>query len=307
MVGSHRKTAKRNTLIPSVLMASVMLSACQQESVSNDSQAIETPDITESGAEVPSTDTEDNLPVATKTPETTGESALIETLSRHRWILVSATDANDQPVKAFSDIADQVILGFGQNQGQNTLNYSVGCNTVNAVYQLEGHTLTAEQGMSTKMSCDTLDRAENLLNTFMQGHNELKIEPKDSPVLTQFTDDEVTLTWKGRLTSQAKYNSKGETVFWAVSPKKEACEANEQQQCLQVKSITYNDQGIKIREGNWRLFSGDIEGYKHDSMHEEVLRLQRYSLNRSEQLSNGTNTAEYAYVLDAIIGSTVAE
>jgi hypothetical protein len=111
------------------------------------------------------------------------------------------------------------------------------------------------------------------------------------------------LVWEGRLTSQAKYNSKGETVFWAVSSKMIPCADNDSEMCLQVKPITYDDQGIKTSEGKWAVFTGEIDGYQHDGMHDEVLRLQRYPLDSDDS----TEGEEYAYVLDAVIESAVAE
>ena len=73
--------------------------------------------------------------------------------------------------------------------------------------------------------------------------------------------------------------------------------------CLQVKPITYDDQGIKVSEGKWSAFTSEIDGYQPDGMHNEVLRLQRYQLDYNESAED----EEYAYVLDAVIESAVAE
>ncbi|MFT7323444.1 MAG: hypothetical protein ACI8R1_001587, partial [Psychrobacter glaciei] len=142
-----------------------------------------------------------------------------------------------------------------------------------------------------------------LLNTLMQGSSELTVTEGETPLLTQVTNDSMTLIWTGRLTSQAKYNSKGETVFWAVSSEKIACGDTDSRMCLQVKPVTYDDQGLKTSEGEWTAFKGDIDGYQHDGMHEEVLRLQRYQIDNNESAEG----EEYAYVLDAVIESAVAE
>ncbi|MEJ6069141.1 META and DUF4377 domain-containing protein, partial [Psychrobacter sp. 16-Bac2893] len=201
------------------------------------------------------------------------------------------------------DIKNQVTLLFKQNQGYNTLNYGVGCNTMSASYELQDHTLTTEDSMSAKMLCENLNKAENLLDTLMQGTSEISVTEGENPVLTQVTSNAVTLTWKGRLTSQAKYNSKGETVFWAVNANETVCSNNSLEMCLQVKPVTYNDQGIKVSEGKWTAFNGEIDGYEHDGKHDEVLRLQRYQLD-SDKVSEGE---EYAYVLDAVIESSVVQ
>lgn len=316
MVGSRNKPTLKVLLLPSVMVVSLILSACHQEAASGENDMAETAE----DSEVTNTATNEGLISSikstlneSKSTELTDKEKLMTTLSRHRWTLVGAVDANEQPVADLANINGHTTLSFNQYQGQDTLSYSVGCNTISAVYQLKGHTLTTEEGMSTKMSCGDLDEAENTLNTFMQGSSEFNIDQGDNTVLTQVTDDDVTLVWNGRLTAQAKYNSKGETVFWAVNSETVPCEASSSEQCLQIKPITYNNQGIKTHEGEWRVFFGEIDGYQHDNKHEEVLRLQRYALNideaskTSEPTKDETADEEYAYILDAVIESSVIE
>ncbi len=316
MVGSRNKPTLKLLLLPSMMAVSLTLSACQKEAASSVNDTLEGDEagemtdlaVSEGLVSSMSPTSDESEPV-----ELTVQDKLTTTLSHHRWTLVNAVDANEQPMAEFANINSQVTLAFNQYQGQDTLSYSVGCNTISAGYQLKGHTLTTEEGMSTKMSCGELDVAENTLNTLMQGSSEFKIDQGDNPVLTQFTDDDVTLVWNGRLTAQAKYNSKGETVFWAVNSETVPCEASNSEQCLQVKPITYNDQGIKTHEGQWRVFVGEIDGYQHDSKHEEVLRLQRYPLNidelseTNEPTKDDTADEKYAYILDAVIESAVVE
>lgn len=312
MVGRAKKSALTTFLLPSIVAVSLMLSACQKENTAHDNEGS---GISNTGEKVDSLAIEDRASdtnsATTESGSTTftPEEKLMNTLSRHRWSLVRATDTNEQPISELTDIDGQGTLVFNPE----TLIYSVGCNTISAAYQLQGHTLSIEEGMSTKMSCSDLDMAENTLNTLMLGNSELKIEQSDSPVLTQFTNDNVTLVWNGRLTPQAKYNSKGEMVFWAVNAKEVNCDMNGEKQCLQVRPVTYNDQGVKIREGKWRVFAGEIDGYHHEGMHEEVLRLQRYRLETNELIEsdetteNDTDNEKYAYVLDAVIESAVVE
>ncbi|MGP5494341.1 META domain-containing protein [Psychrobacter celer] len=307
MVSKTAKPASKWLLLSSMLVASLALSACQKSTAPADG---DTADSHEAAAtsqtdgdtliddmNVENTDTDDG-----HDDELTAEQKMIANLSRYRWMLSDIHNAGSVPsVSMLTDIKDQVTLLFNQNQGQDTLSYSVGCNAMSAVYQLQGNTLTTEESMSTQMLCQDLNEAENRLNTLMQGTSELSVTTDERPLLTQVTSDEVTLTWKGRLTSQAKYNSKGKTVFWAVNAKKVPCTAEGTQQCLQVKPITYDDQGIKTSEGKWAAFTGEIEGYQHDGKHDEVLRLQRY------QLDAEVKGEEYAYVLDAVIESSVVE
>jgi len=298
------------------MAVSLTLSACQKEAASSEndtSQGAEAGEMTDSVVSEGLVSSMSPTSDESEPVELTAQEKLTTVLSHHRWTLVNAIDANEKSVANLENTNSQITLTFNQYQGQDMLTYSVGCNTISAAYQLKGHILTTEEGMSTKMSCGDLDVAENTLNTFMQGSSEFKIDQGDNPILTQFTDDDVTLVWNGRLTAQAKYNSKGETVFWAVNSETVPCNASSSQQCLQVKPITYSDQGIKTHEGKWRVFVGEIDGYQHDSKHEEVLRLQRYPLNvdelseTSEPTKDDTADERYAYILDAVIESSVVE
>lgn len=298
---SSIRSFSRFALVPSVLAASLALGACQKDAAPTSGDA---PDNTEAGTVTDATLNTDTASDTANDTKLTAEQEMIKDLARYRWTLLDIDDKSGGPViTTLVDIKEQVTLLFNQNQGQNTLNYSVGCNTISAVYQLQGQTLTTEESMSTKMLCEDLNKAENRLNTLMQGSSQLSLTEGENPVLTQVTSNAITLTWEGRLTSQAKYNSKGETVFWAVNAQKVACADDSSEMCLQVKPITYDDQGIKVSEGEWAAFTGEIDGYQHDGMHDEVLRLQRYQLDNNES----TEGEEYAYVLDAVIESAVAE
>lgn len=282
-------------LLPTIVAASLMISACQDTSAPS-----ETPPTDSEGAAMttPSTQAEaDSMSVEEKT---------IDKLSRYRWTLARAEGDRQQPIAPLMDIKDQVTLRFNQHQGQNSVSYSVGCNTISATYQLDGTQLTTDAGMSTKMSCPTLNDAENRLHALMQGESELAVSDDKPATLTQITDEDIILTWTGRMTPQAKYNSNGETLFWAVSAETKPCTDNKGQMCLQIQPVTYDDQGIKTSEGEWREFAGTIDGYQHDGMHDEVLRLQRYETNTDTVLADNVDS-NYAYVLDTVIESRVAE
>ena len=288
----------KSALLPSMLAISLALGACQDASVSTDAN-IQSDDTNVSTEDA---DMEHNNATLAKASEMSAEEQMIENLERYRWTLLDIDDKSGGAViTTLVDIKNQVTLLFKQNQGYNTLNYGVGCNTMSASYELQDHTLTTEDSMSAKMLCENLNKAENLLDTLMQGTSEISVTEGENPVLTQVTSNAVTLTWKGRLTSQAKYKGKGETVFWAVNANKVACADNSSEMCLQVKSVTYNDQGIKVSEGKWSAFNGEIDGYQHDGKHDEVLRLQRYQLDSDENAEG----EEYAYVLDAVIECSV--
>lgn len=295
-------------LLPSLLAAGLALSACQDPSSANDaaSDTATTSEAVDLGADETSANPTDT---ATTDAAMTPDQQMITNLSRYRWTLATATDSTAQPLTSLMAIKDQVVLNFNQNQGQSTVGYSVGCNMMSAAYQLQGSTLSTEDSMSTKMSCADLNAAENRLNELMQGDSQLSLIEGEKPMLTQVTGDASTLVWAGKLTAQAKYNTKGETVFWAVDAATKPCTDNSAQQCLQVKPVFYDDQGIKTGEGELIEFSGNIDDYQHDDKHNDVLRLQRYKLDNLDGNKEKTNVAgeEYAYVLDTIIERVVVK
>ena len=293
----------KSALLPSMLAISLALAGCQ-DSVDSTDNNVETVNAT--------TNLENENTTLDKASKMSAEAQMIANIARYRWTLTSAVSKDDKPLAVLMDVKDQIRLSFNQDYDDNTLSYTVGCNTISAEYELKDSTLAIEDGMSTKMSCGDLNKAENTLMQLMQGESKLTLVKDvhskdnslgDAPLLTQITSNSDTLVWMGRLTSQAKYNSKGETLFWAVNAKMVPCAAGSSEMCLQVKPITYDDQGIKTSEGEWSAFNGGIDGYQHDGRHDEVLRLQRYQLD-SDEISEDE---EYAYVLDAVIESSVVE
>ncbi|BFM03707.1 hypothetical protein Psyaliredsea_23540 [Psychrobacter alimentarius] len=297
-----------------MLVASLALGACQNSTSTNEKEKTEHAKAVDNEVMASDADETTDEPI---TDNKSAEQAMISTLSDHRWTLISVMGNESQPLNELAAVKDEVRLSFNQYQGQNTLNYSVGCNTISANYQLQGSVLSVDDSMSTKMLCADLNAAENSLIDLMEGDSQIVVTKNDASqeeqaVLTQLTNEETTLVWEGQLTDQAKYNSKGETVFWAVNAKKTSCNDTTSEMCLQVKPITYDNQGIKSSEGQWAPFAGVIDGYQPDGKHDEVLRIQRYALDADTNTVANDNLLEapseaYAYVLDAVIESAVAE
>ena len=282
--------------LPSLLAAILVLSACNDTSPTDNSKVAaasgEASDVV--------TDNAMTEPDTADTDSATTEETMINSLSHYRWTLATATDSNKQPLTELMTIKDQVTLSFNQHQGQNSISYSVGCNTISAAYHLQDQLLSTKDSMSTKMSCGELDSVENRLNELMQGDSKLNLAVAEVAELTQVTSDEVTLVWTGRMTAQAKYKGKGDTIFWAVSANSKPCVGNNGQMCLQIKPVTYDEQGIKTDEGDLVEFAGTIDGYEHDSTHDQVLRLQRFKTEVDTILVDNIDS-EYAYVLDTVI------
>lgn len=306
MLTTILKPYLRSALLPTMLAASIALVACNDTSPANDTVSAvdnENMDNTDSST----TDMNDDN-IETSTP-VSAEEQMLDTLSNYRWRLRAATDNKEQPISSLMPIKEQVTLNFNQ-QDNHTLNYSVSCNIMSAAFKLQENKLTIEDSMSTKMSCGELDDAENVLNKLMQGDSQLKLTAMEnsdkSPSLTQVTSNAETLVWNGKMTAQAKYNGKGKTIFWEVAAESKPCQDNNLQMCLQVRPITYDEQGIKTSAGEYTQFAGTIDGYQHDSGHTEVLRLQRFRTDKDTVIVDNVDS-EFAYVLDTVIESTVIE
>ena len=301
---SFRTLSFKLGILPSMLVASLALGACQNSTSTNEKEKTEHAKAVDNEVMASDADETTDKPI---TDNKSAEQAMISTLSDHRWTLISVMGNESQPLNELAAVKDEVRLSFNQYQGQNTLNYSVGCNTISANYQLQGSVLSVDDSMSTKMLCADLNAAENSLINLMEGDSQIVVTKNDASqeeqaVLTQLTNEETTLVWEGQLTDQAKYNSKGETVFWAVNAKKTSCNDTTSEMCLQVKPITYDNQGIKSSEGQWAPFAGVINGYQPDGKHDEVLRIQRYVLDADTNTVANDNRLEapseaYAYVL----------
>ncbi len=284
-------------LLPSLLVASLALSACNDTAKVQQTELGTTTDTSDVSAENNDQTTAD----VTNNAATT-EQTMIDNLDSYRWSLASAMDSNNQPIIALTAIKDQVMLNF-DSQSQNNISYNVGCNTISAVYELQAQMLSVKDGMSTKMSCGKLDAVENQLNELMQGDSTISLTTNGTPSLTQVTSNAVTLVWSGKMTAQAKYNSKGDTVFWAIDAQSKPCSDNNAQLCLQIRPVTYDEQGIKTNEGEVVEFAGVIDGYEHNDTHNEVVRLQRFKTDVDSVLVDNIDS-EYAYVLDTVVEST---
>ena len=298
------KPTLKGILLPSLLATSLTIMACNDTTKVQETE-LGTVTVTETSDSGVADNTKQTTDMTTNTAPS--ESLMIDNLANYRWSLASAMDSNNQPITALTTIKEQVMLNFN-NQDKNTISYSVGCNTISANYELQEQkqVLSVKEGMSTKMSCGKLDTVENQLNELMQGDSTISLTTSETPSLTQVTSEAVTLVWTGKMTAQAKYNSKGDTVFWAIDAQTKPCADNKTQMCLQIKPITYDGQGIKTEEGKVVEFAGVIDGYEHDETHDQVLRLQRFKTDVDSVLVDNIDS-KYAYVLDTIIESSVAK
>ena len=227
-------------------------------------------------------------------------------LANYHWQLLAAKDKHGQPLSILETIKDQVNLSFYVDKSANRASFTVGCNGMGADFTVSNQTLKMGNIISTEMYCQEVDQAERLMAQLMRGNSKLSIEsPKQStttqPLLTQQLATGEVLVWKGTATPEAKYQQRGDIVFWEVNHQLQGCPNPNQKDCLKVRPVYYDDQGIKTGVGDWQIFVDKIEGYNHDSGIDTVLRLKRFTINPVD-----VKGKQFVYVLDQIIESSVA-
>lgn len=220
-------------------------------------------------------------------------------LATYEWQLLGATDGDNRPIGELTLAKDSTVLTFSPFStldDSQTVGFSVGCNGIGADYQLEDNVLTVSNIVSTLMLCQQLDRAEKKLSQLMSGSSQLSLKTGATPILTQITDDNATLVWRGSMTKQARYGSEGETLFWAIDHASKPCHDGSTKTCLQIQPVYYDAQGIKSSTGQWQLFDGVIEGYTHDPSVDSIIRLKRYVVEPKD-----IKGKSYAYVYDMTV------
>lgn len=240
--------------------------------------------------------------ILTRSPFTGSEVPLgaAETLANHRWTLVDARDPDNQRIAAMFPSADRP---FRITFSEDSLHADGGCNGVRAGYTLDtAGVLSVAAGPSTMMACDApLMEADAALARVLQSPLRTAMVGGMEPALALRASEGSVLVLRGELTHEARFGEPTR-VFLEVDPETVACEGGTRSdgQCLQVREITFDDQGLKVGEpSEWRVFPAAIEGYEHKSGIRNVLRLKRFATE--------AGAADGVYVLDLVVQSEVVE
>ncbi|MCO6504183.1 MAG: META and DUF4377 domain-containing protein [Snodgrassella sp.] len=222
-------------------------------------------------------------------------------LINYDWFLNEATDINGRPVAALSKDTKLKLQFNGQR-----LNVSGGCNSIGSNYQLNGKFLQLDTPMSTMMACSPDLMAQDAAIAKLMNGQKLNIglikSTDNRPKLLIQSKNGDHLSFSGVQTATSKYGQPT-VVFWEISNKTRTCEAAQgKKECLQVRDVTYDDQGIKIKNGVWRNFDGEIEGWQLNPNENQVLRLNVYQSNTTD-----ASNSHYVYKLDQIIERTIVK
>ncbi len=227
----------------------------------------------------------------------------VATLAAYHWDLVDATTGAGARIDALLDDGGKPLRLDVRDGGVSVSN---ACNRISATATLTGDQLDVGPAVSTQMACldNRLMTLEREIGQRLPGAHALVLVAGDPPQLTLTRPDGDVLTFAGTPTPVTRYGSDGERVFLEVGPQRVACNhpLMPDHQCLQVREVTYGDNGVRGSTGEWMPLFEDIEGYTHAPGVRNVLRLQRFDV--ADPPADG---ASIAYVLDMVVESeTVA-
>ncbi len=217
-------------------------------------------------------------------------AASADTLAAYHWQLERSADVTAKPVQLTFANQRMIVEGL--------------CNTLGASYNIEGAKMTVQQVAGTLRMCPdpALMAYEQEVGTRLEKIRSWSIDgaPAQSPILTLKFNDGGQWLLKGTPTNESKYGSAGETVFLEIQPQLAPCHHPliPNKQCMKVRTVEYDESGLKRKQGNWELFYDDIEGYQPEAGVRNILRVKRYRLANPPADASG-----YAYVLDMTVES----
>lgn len=229
------------------------------------------------------------------------------TLQSHHWQLQQALNAQGSadigqwqlPATASSP-ARTVGLRFSKDQ---IVSVDRMCNLISGGYRTQGDQMHVERMTSTMMACGNADLMQLEKNVARQlpSVSNWKITNNASPLLELRFKNGTTWQLEGKPTHETLYG-RSEQIFLEVAPQKVTCSHPliPNAQCLQVRELKYNEQGIKQSMGTWQNYYGTIEGYTHQAGVRNVLRIKRFTREHVP-----ADASKYVDVLDMAVESEI--
>lgn len=224
-------------------------------------------------------------------------SQAVDSLDAFHWQLTDATDRGGKRLDyLFVQPSTPVQMDFKTNR----FSVSNTCNVINGTYLLTDNVITFSNMLSTKMLCANpqLNTLEQKVATQLQNRANIDLFLSATPVMKLRFYDGNTLTFTGRPTADVRYGGTGETVFMEIASNTVTCSSPTLpvKQCLQVRDVYYDNNGVITGTSTWRAFYPNIEGYQHQEGVGHILRLKRYNVPNAP-----ANTQNQAYILDMIV------
>ena len=181
------------------------------------------------------------------------------------------------------------------------------CNVMSAGYQAEGQRMNMQRAVSTLRACNDNQlmmleqKVARILPTAKQWNVQLGSSAAEQPRLTLQFIDGTRWQLNGKPTAQTQYGGAPERIFLEVGPERKSCTAGAgRHECLQVREIRYDNNGLKTYTGQWENFYSEIDGYKHEAGVTNILRINRY-----KRQNVPADASSYAYVLDMVVSSAM--
>ena len=171
---------------------------------------------------------------------------------------------------------DSVRVSF---EPQGALYIQTPCNNQSGAWKLQdSKQITTTDLASTMKACSPEKMQLERWSAQLLSKQQLQYQisgKTETPVLTLTNQQGQQYQFTGTLKPEVKYQGQAETVFFEVAPQTEAC--NGQQQCLRVKEIRYDANGLKQpSQGQWHTLNQSIEGYQHDPKVSKIIRVKKY-------------------------------
>ena len=237
-------------------------------------------------------------------PTAPAASALAAELPRHHWRLQYATTGDGTRIDALfvrADMPLQLDFDKGRLAITNT------CNRMGGSYAVAEGTLTVGRLASTMMACadPKLMALDGEAGRRLEGALSMALAAGDTPRLTLGNPAGDRLVFAGTPTAETRYGGPGERVFLEVAAQTGPCSHPliPNMQCLQVRELEYDDQGLKVgTPAPFGNFYATIEGYTHQPGVRNVLRVNRYEIKDPP-----ADAPSQAFVLDMVVESEAAK
>lgn len=223
------------------------------------------------------------------------------TLSAYHWQLRQALDASNTASTGWAVPNHQAVqIDFSNGR----LAVSQLCNAMSASYSIDGPKMEVSRPMATMMACanPALMALESRVGARLPEIQRWAVQPparaSAAPQLTLIFSDGGRWLLDGTPTNETRYGGAGEKMFLEVAPERVACShpLMPDSKCLKVRSLSYNEQGLKQSVGPWENFYSDIQGYTHEEGVRNVLRLKRYT-----RANPPADASKFVYVLDMTV------
>lgn len=226
------------------------------------------------------------------------------TLQAYHWQLEAVSGA-DQAWYDSGKAALNAPVQWTFHGKEQTVSVSGLCNTVNAAYSTTGQNISFKSGIRTMMACadSRLMDLENRLATALESVKTWQLSGSAAaPRLVIAFANGSQWSFKGVPTDATRFGSAAEQIFLEIAPNTRSCnDGLRTRQCLEVRRVSFDANGLRQGAGPWELFYDQIEGFSHDPSLRTVLRVNRYERNNPP-----ADASRYVYVLDMQVSAEIA-